>query len=165
MIPPGSSYGFLAQALISFIDEKLAEVRLPNKKGELEPIKVIDAYFDPEKYEDYDLPAVLIRTTAGGQSDGEHSEERSASVEIVLGTYLKDHGDHKFAVAVIDRIEQALLKQRIIDHKYRLKLPLNWAVPESTEQPWPYWWATMTANYYLPSIAEVKNEDGEEIDI
>ncbi|MEN6372215.1 MAG: hypothetical protein ABFD64_09415 [Armatimonadota bacterium] len=161
-IAPGASYEHLAKAIIARIKSVTTEVLLPNKEGEIVALKVIRSYFDPKSYEKYDLPAILVRVTAGSQNE---SEERTASVEIILGAFLKDYGDDEFLISIIERIEQDLLSQRILDHKYRLQMPLNWSVLDSTEQPWPYWFATMTASYYLPSIAEVRNEDGEGFDI
>lgn len=161
-IAPGASYEHLANAVILRIRSVTTEVRLPNKEGEIVPLKVIRSYFDPKSYDQYDLPAILVRVTAGGQNE---SEERAASVEINFGAYLKDYGDDEYLVSIIERIEQSLLSQRILDHRYRLQMPLNWTVLDSTEQPWPYWWASMTASYYMPAIAEVKNEDGEGFDI
>lgn len=158
---PGSSHAYLNQAIASRIEIALTEVRLPDKTGELVPIKIISAYFDPDNYEDIPLPAVLHRTTAGVQQKGDDGEERIGTVEIALGIRLKEYGDDEYAVSIMERIEHVLLKQRILDRKYRLQLPLSWTILDKLEQPWPYWWATMTATYLLPTIAEVYDENEE----
>lgn len=161
---PGASASDLLNCVRAMIAAALSDVWLPNKAGELVQVQAIRTYFDPENYENYDLPAVLIRFTGSSQIRGDAGEERVGTLEIVLGVFLEEYGDDEFAVSIMERIEQLLLGQRVVQGRYRLQLPLSWAVPERTAQPWPYWWATMTANYYLPAIAEVKDENEEPIE-
>ncbi|MHB0998211.1 MAG: hypothetical protein ACYC27_03115 [Armatimonadota bacterium] len=162
---PGASSEYLLQAVIERIGDELEEVVLPNKKGELVTVNVIRSYFDPKAYEDYELPAVLVRYTGTTQQKGDSDEERVASVEIVLGVYLAEYGDDQYAVSLMERIEQNLLARRILDRKYKLVLPLSWTVADVSEQPWPYWFASMSASFYMPAVSDVANEDGEPFEI
>jgi len=159
---PGSATEHLVPAVMERIESVLAEVRLPNKAGELVPVRVLRSYFNPAQEEEYELPAVLVRTTGGAQDSG---EERTASVEITLGVYLQEYADDEYATSVMERIHQHLLSQRILSGRYKLQLPLAWTVADVSQQPWPYWWAQMTATYYMPAIADVRDEAGQPFDI
>lgn len=164
---PGSAVESLVLAVMDRIESTLTEVRLPNKtgNGDLAAIPVRRSYFDPTKYEENDLPAVLVRAIGSTQEPGNNGEERTASVEIVLGTYMTESGDDEYAVSVMERIHQDLLAGRILDGRYRLQLPLGWTVADLSQQPWPYWWAQMTATYFIPAIAEVRDSYGQPLDI
>ncbi len=54
----------------------------------------------------------------------------------------------------LEHVRQYLLKNRIIDKKYWLQLPMESIVFDDQNQAWPQWRATMTAKYTVGQPVE-----------
>jgi len=151
---PGASSEYLLQAVLAVLTEETSEIRLQNKKRESVPLSIVRTYIDPTNYDDH-MPAVFVRFTGWTQErldDG--AEQRIGNVEITLGVFLEEYSADEWASSLMDRIGHRLLSNRIVDGKYRLVLPLTWTVNDNEDQPYPYWFATMPAAWYMPAIGE-----------
>lgn len=138
----------LAAKLQTLMDDYTAE----QPSGTL-PIKVYPGYF-PVRTDATEMNSglyVLVRQV----SDEDEKNKSSAIVEIGFSIYDEDpvHGWRSLFNA-LEHVRQYLLKNRIIDKKHWLQLPMETIVFDEQNQAWPQWRATMTAKYTISQPEE-----------
>lgn len=141
------------------IEDELEEILLPNANDELVKPSIASNYFDPRSYEDYELPGIVVRAIGGEQIEASGAEERSVNIEIIIGLYISEAGDEEYAYSLVDRVYNLLLRQRIIGGTYKLVMPISWSTSPASDQPYPYWYAAISAQYYMPAVTQEINKE------
>lgn len=144
---------------INFMDSMAAKLQLlmddyttEQPSGTL-PIKVYPGYF-PVKTNATEMNSalyVLVKQVV----DESEKVKSYAIVEIGFSIYDEDpvYGWRSLFNA-LEHVRQYLLKNRIIDKKYWLHLPMETIAFDDQNQAWPQWRATMTAKYTISQPEE-----------
>ena len=117
------------------------------------PIKVYPGYF-PVRTDATEMNSalyVLVKQVV----DESEKVKSYAIVEIGFSIYDEDpvYGWRSLFNA-LEHVRQYLLKNRIIDKKHWLQLPMETIVFDDQSQAWPQWRATMTAKYTVGQPVE-----------
>lgn len=117
------------------------------------PIKVYPGYF-PVRTDASEINSALY-VLVKQVMDEEGNKESSAVVEIGFSIYDEDplHG-WRSLFNVLEHVRQYLLKNRIIDKKHWLQLPVETIVFDDQSQAWPQWRATITTKYTISQPEE-----------
>lgn len=136
-------------ALQKFLQQALADdvligdaVRPPAVHLGSLPSKTADNRDDPV------YPLIIIRPIEG-DSDKDTS---TVQVKLIFGTQSED--DHGFidVLHLMERVRILLMRERIIDKKYRIEPNWKWGLPE--EQPEPQWLCYAITTWQLPQIRQ-----------
>lgn len=134
----------LMMALKSFLETALADdaTTIPAVHLGLLPPKTADTRNDPV------YPLILILPVDGKSS----SEGSTAQIKLRFGTQSEDDAGFIDVLNLLERVRILLLRQRIIDKKYRITNEWSWHFFE--DQPVPQWAAELTTNWDLPPIRQ-----------
>ncbi len=117
------------------------------------PVKVYPGYF-PVRTDATEMNSamyVLVKQVV----DESEKVKSYAIVEIGFSIYDDDPVDGWRSIYnALEHVRQYLLKNRIIDRKHWLQLPMETIVFDEQNQAWPQWWATMTAKYTVGQPVE-----------
>lgn len=117
------------------------------------PIKVYPGYF-PVRTDATEMNSAMYVLVKQVLDDTEKIKS-SAIVEIGFSIYDEDPVDGwRSLYNALEHVRQYLLKNRIIDKKHWLQLPMETLVFDDQNQAWPQWRATMTAKYTVGQPAE-----------
>lgn len=98
------------------------------------------------------FPLIIIRPMEG---DSDNSESR-AKVKLLFGTQSEDDSGFIEVLNLMERVRIILMRQRIIDKKFRIEPDWKWRFLE--DQPEPQWICQAETTWTLPQIRqEVKN--------
>lgn len=103
------------------------------------------------------IPYIILRLLHGADEQIEGSNEKSTvKVRMIIAT----RGDnceesYKAAINVIDRLRISLLKDRVIDRKYTLKMPVEYVVYEDDTGPFTI--GEIITTWEIPSIRQEVN--------
>lgn len=126
----------LIKALREYLEQAVADFRLPVKNGEPRAPRIYNGYLPPKRSgQGDDFPFVLVRPDAG-ETDGEETE---VTISIVVGCYTEEFDGHEICLNIMQRIRHALftLENGILANKYVLHTPFKWRNYE--DQPYPLW--------------------------
>ena len=117
------------------------------------PIKVYPGYFPRRTNATENNSGMYVLAT---QIVDENEKVKSyAIVEIGFSIYDDDPVDGWRSVYnALEHVRQYLLKNRMIDKKHWLQLPMETIVFDDQNQAWPQWRATMTAKYTVGQPVE-----------
>lgn len=139
----------LIMALEKFLQQALADdvligdaVRPPAVHLGALPSKTADNRDDPV------FPLIVIRPMEG-DSDKESS---SAQVKLIFGTQSEDSSGFIDVLNLMERVRIILMRQRIIDKKYRIDPSWKWKFLE--DQPEPQWICWAITTWQLPQIRQ-----------
>lgn len=113
-----------------------------------------------------DYPFIVLRPATG--EDGDDGSE--ITIKIICGIQTKEDAAPIEAGVndiqnMLDRCRRILLKNRILDKKYRLNLPLTWSNGDDTDkdhnQPHPYYVGVITTRWQMPAVVELLTQEGE----
>lgn len=127
-------------------------------KGSKKPV-VIDGYLPPKRTsEGDDYPFVIVRPVKGAADD----DSCTCTVQIAVGVLDADSDGYGTALEMVRTILNGLmtLKDRRLDDRYNLSLPVSWEVPQ--EQPYPAWVGMLTTVWSYPA-PQLDFSDTEEI--
>lgn len=98
------------------------------------------------------FPYIAVRVNEV-HDDADDRNESTATVHIIIGTYCTANDDGWLEIVnLLESTRQAMLKQRTIANKVRLRGALDAVIP--SEQPRPVWVAVLTATYSIKDIRE-----------
>lgn len=98
------------------------------------------------------FPLIIVRPMEG---DGDDKESR-AQVKLLFGTQSEDDSGFIDVLNLMERVRILLMKQRIIDKKFRIESNWKWQFLE--DQPEPQWICQAVTTWTLPPIRqEVKH--------
>ena len=117
------------------------------------PIKVYPGYF-PRRTNATEMNSAMYVLVTQVVDESEKAKSY-AIVEIGFSIYDEDpvYGWRSLFNA-LEHVRQYLLKNRIIDKKHWLQLPMETIVLDDQNQAWPQWRATMTAKYTVGQPVE-----------
>lgn len=136
----------LTESLRAFIEQSVADYRLPVKNGEPRAPRVFNGYLPPKRsgYDD-DFPFVVVRPDSGEVD----TEQTTVSVSIVIGCYTEEFDGHEHCLNVMSRIRNALtmMENNTLANRYVLSYPISWSVLE--DQPYPQWQLDMETKWTM----------------
>ncbi|MDO4301780.1 MAG: hypothetical protein Q4D26_10365 [Clostridia bacterium] len=104
------------------------------------------------------IPYIILRLLTGKDEQKESEEENSTiKVRLIAATYSEDSEKGYIDVMnVIDRLRIELLKNRVLNNKYTLKLPLEYIIYE--DDTGPYSIGEIITTWEIPSIRQEVNK-------
>ena len=155
----------LCRALRKFVAEATKGVQMPDEKGVMRPLTVVDGYLDRSGEDP--SPFVLIRP----KSVSAEEEMTTGKVELIvvcrnegkdhLGDITRPMSGYEDCLTIVHRIRRALmtLPNRVLDRRYVLSLPVSWTVHDADR--FPYWQVDMTTSWewHSPVITETLGEE------
>ena len=93
-------------------------------------------------------PLIIIRPIEG-DSD---KDEATARVKLIFGTQSEDDSGFVDVLNLMERVRILLMRQRIIDKKYRIESSWKWTFME--DQPEPQWVCHAITTWTLPQIRQ-----------
>ncbi|WP_295280375.1 hypothetical protein [Veillonella sp.] len=98
------------------------------------------------------FPYIAVRVNEV-HDDADDNNESTATVHIIIGTYCEANDDGWLEIVnLVESTRRAMLKQRTIAKKFRLRGALDAVIP--SEQPRPIWVAVLTATYTIREVEE-----------
>lgn len=162
----------LMRSLKRRIEAVVQDYRLYDEAG-VPRVPVIFAGYPPNKQtiDEVDAPNIIIRAIDGNIAREGNFELETVTVLIAAMVYQESardpgepdtgpvtkHSGWDAVMQMLTRIRQSLLKNRMLDSRYELALPLKWDIPQ--EQPEPQWYGFITAKFQM---IVPENEDYEE---
>lgn len=140
----------LLDALADFLRQANQDYRLEDETVQDNPLLVVPGYLKRrETATETFYPHIAARLIKGDDTvDGS-----TASVRLYFGTYSENVADGwRELYNLMEHSRQALLKQRTIASRFRLKLPVHWEMVE--DQPYPEWVGTMDLIYEIAQPQE-----------
>lgn len=134
--------------LLKAIQEYIQELVSDNVQG----IPSVHIGFLPQKNRENaeisEFPFIIIRPAV---REDQHDSSR-VTVKLVFGVKSEDQQGFIDLFNIMEQVRIALLKQRIINRRYRMELPFKWEFFD--EQPYPEWYGQATTIWTLPAIQE-----------
>lgn len=140
----------LLDALADFLRAANKDYRLEDEAAKDNPLLVVPGYLKRrENTAQIFYPHIVPRLMKGDDAvDGS-----TAIVRLYFGTYSEDAADGwRELYNLMEHSRQALLKQRTIASRFRLKLPVHWEMLE--DQSYPEWVGTMDLIYEIAQPQE-----------
>lgn len=138
----------LMMAIKDFLKKELADdaATIPAVHLGALPSKTAENRNDPV------FPLIIVRPMEG---DGDDKESR-AQVKLLFGTQSEDDSGFIDVLNLMERVRILLMKQRIIEKKFRIESNWKWQFLE--DQPEPQWICQAVTTWTLPPIRqEVKH--------
>jgi len=95
-----------------------------------------------------DYPLIIIRPIEGDSDN----DAASAKVKLIFGTQSDDDSGFIDVLNLMERVRILLMRQRIIDKKYRIEPSWKWTFME--EQPEPQWICQAITTWTLPQMRQ-----------
>lgn len=149
----------LLDSLKEFCEDTLKELVLPVHSPPNAPVtrvpKVYKMRLPSQSMSTKAVPYVLLQAITGAdtQAEGE-SPESECRVRIVTCCYDEDDSEGAMQVLnVLTRLRTAFLRQRVIEKKFTLQMPLEWLIyPADVENTGHYHIGEMMTIWEMPTI-------------
>lgn len=140
----------LLDELAAFLRKVNKDYRLTDEAVKENPLLVVPGYLKRrENAVETFYPHIVPRLIKGDDT----TDGSVANVRVYFGTYAEDVNEGwRELYNLMEHSRQALLKQRTIVNRFRLKLPVHWEMVE--EQPYPAWVGTMDLSYEIAQPQE-----------
>lgn len=140
----------LCSAIEEHVARAVADLRMTHPHGDPRAPAVVHGYLPPKKrgVDDEDAPFIIVRPVEGSDTD----DGSTVSVAIIFSAYAEDERGVDEVLVALQRVRIALLEERVIEKRFRLRLPLDWRVYE--DQPAPYWMAAIVTRWDYPATLE-----------
>ncbi|MEK3749426.1 hypothetical protein NYE25_14375 [Paenibacillus sp. FSL E2-8871] len=138
----------LMMAIKEFLKKELADdaATIPAVHLGALPSKTAENRNDPV------FPLIIVRPMDGDSDD----KESRAQVKLLFGTQSDDDSGFIDVLNLMERVRILLMRQRIIDKKFRIESNWKWQFLE--DQPEPQWICQAITTWTLPQIRqEVKH--------
>lgn len=145
----------LQLALVEEIKALFADTRLKNTKGEEVAMNVYSQFVPGKRsdQEDDPFPYAIVRVQEGNLSA--LTEPETCNVLIFFGFWddSLDFQGYKDVLNAITRLKIHLFAKKIIDKRYRISYPFDWAIDED-EKNHPYYFGGMQTTWELPQVQQ-----------
>ncbi|MEK4882643.1 MULTISPECIES: hypothetical protein [Paenibacillus] len=138
----------LMMAIKEFLKKELADeaATIPAVHLGALPSKTAENRDDPV------FPLIIVRPMEGDSDD----KESRAQVKLLFGTQSDDDSGFVDVLNLMERVRILLMRQRVIDKKFRIESNWKWQFLE--DQPEPQWICQAVTTWTLPQIRqEVKH--------
>lgn len=153
----------LLRALCDFLRELLAEyAAAKGDGGQFTAPRVFEWYLpfkNPKAPEKIDFPYVVARIVSGEDSQ-DPNVGSTVQVHLSFGVYdeservdgfLRPSGAYDL-INLMEHVRIGLLRQLVIDNRFRIEKPYKWSIPE--EQPYPLWVGEATTSWTVQIVTE-----------
>ncbi|MDR7318913.1 hypothetical protein [Brevibacillus nitrificans] len=145
----------LQEALINEIRALFADSRFKNSKGEEVELNVYPQFL-PAKRSDEDndhFPYAIVRVQEGNIPTVTDAETCNVLIFFGLWDDTLDFQGYKDVLNVITHLKIHLFKKRIIDQRYRIEYPFDWAIDEDDSNH-PYYFGGAQTTWTLPVVQQ-----------
>ncbi|WP_449602453.1 hypothetical protein [Paenibacillus sp. Marseille-Q9583] len=134
----------LMMAIKEFLKNELADdaATIPAVHLGALPSKTAENRNDPV------FPLIIVRPMEGDSDD----KESRAQVKLLFGTQSDDDSGFVDVLNLMERVRMLLMRQRIIDKKFRIEPNWKWQFLE--DQPEPQWICQAITTWTLPQIRQ-----------
>lgn len=94
------------------------------------------------------FPLIIIRPVEGSSAGAENLVQ----VKLTFGTQSADDAGFVDCLNLMERVRTLLLRERIIERKYKIDEDWKWKFLE--DQPYPYWLCQAITTWHLPQIRQ-----------
>ena len=139
----------LLDALVERVKDEVKNLLLKNINNEKVPVKVYPQHLPNKGKNNEDpYPCIIVRLAAGGLSDS--NEPGVTTVQFIIGVVDRDSSNQGYrdAVNTANKINESLHKNPVIENRYELTLPINWAYND--EDADPYYFVGLETNWKTP---------------
>ncbi|CAJ1003881.1 hypothetical protein [Brevibacillus aydinogluensis] len=148
----------LQKALAEEVRALFSDTRFKNTKGEEVALRVYEQFL-PGQLSDEDIdhfPYAIVRVQEGSISA--LSEPETCNVLIFFGFWNNslDFQGYKDVLNAITRLKIHLFSKRILDSRYRITYPFDWAIDEE-EKNHPYYFGGVQTTWELPQVQQEVN--------
>lgn len=142
----------LAAELAKFLEQAHEAYTPSDPKIAGRRMQCIPGYLPERTAQTAVFPYIAVRVNEV-HDDADDRNESTATVNIIIGTYCTANDDGWLEIVnLLESTRRAMLKQRTIANKFRLRGALDAVIP--SEQPRPVWVAVLTATYSIKDIRE-----------
>ena len=148
----------LQDMLVERVENEFKDFRLKNINNERVPINVYPQHLPNKSKDDKDpYPCIIVRLANGNNADIE--EPATTTIQIIIGVVDRDSNNQGYrdALTVSNRIIESLKRNPMINGKYELTLPINWAYNDEDAEP--YFFAGLETNWRTPNYIREDVED------
>lgn len=150
----GTPY-LLQEALVKEIRALFADARFKNTKGKEVELNVYSQFLPAKRAgQDADpFPYAIVRVQDGNLSA--LSEPETCNVFIFFGVWddSLDFQGYKDVLNAITRLKIHLFAKQIIDKRYQITYPFDWAIDED-EKNHPYYFGGAQTTWKLPQVQQ-----------
>ena len=150
----------LQDELILRMKKEFEHLKLKNLENDKAPINIFSQHLPAKsKKEDIDpYPCIIVRLTNGSSMDVD--DPNSTTIQFIIGVVDRDSSNQGYrdALTVANRICKNLQKNPMVDKRYELQLPINWAYNDEDAEP--YYFAGIETRWSNPGYLR---EDVEEL--
>jgi len=153
VIPTDLQAGLKERLLIAFSD-----TLFNSPSGDRVHLNIFEQNLPQKSDKDQDLfPFVIVKLLEGEQK-GEQ-DENVTTVGFVIGTFDDDNQNQGYrdVTQIINKIEEVLKKEPVINRQFTLKYPLKWRILE--EETDPYYYGAVETNWEMPAYDRQDLED------
>lgn len=123
-----------------------------NPKDEYVPLNIYSQHLPAKdkKKESSEFPYLIVRLADGTDSDPH--DPNSTKILFIAGVYDRhnNHQGYRDAILIIQTIYESLKRDPVVDKRFELTYPINWAYhDEDTE---PYFFAGLETNWEIPKV-------------
>ena len=151
----------LQDSLVERVKKEFENLRLKNIKNERVPINVYPQHLPNKRKEDKDdidpYPCIIVRMANGSNTEGE--DPGITTIQFIVGVVDRDSSNQGYrdALMVANKISESLVRNPLVDSKYELILPINWAYNDEDAEP--YFFAGLETNWRTPNYLREDVED------
>ena len=122
------------------------------KKITVYPQHIPDENFSSDEY----YPLIIVSAQKIDDDEGGTINDSTVDIGLTFGVYGDDENAWRDLLNIMESVRQAVLKNRTINRRHRLILPLKWEVIEA--QPYPFWFGYGTLKYTIAQPVEEQTE-------
>lgn len=145
----------LQEALVKEIRALFACARFKNTKGEEVELNVFSQFLPAKRAgQDTDhFPYAIVRVQEGNIPSVTDAEACNVMVFFGLWDDSLDYQGYKDVLNAITRLKIHLFSKRIIDRRYRIEYPFDWAIDQDDSNH-PYYFGGAQTTWVLPQVQQ-----------
>ncbi|NEZ43732.1 hypothetical protein [Paenibacillus alvei] len=159
----------LLKALKKFLQQTVSEyASSQGEGGRFRTPEVFDWYLpfkNGKISEKIDFPYIIPRIDKADQVNKDGELRYTVKVDLSFGVYCEGKDENGLVIPdgsydllnLMEHVQIALFRQKIIENKYLIEEPYSWFIPE--EQPYPLWVGQATSLWTLPPITPERGVD------
>ena len=144
----------LIDSLADIIRDAVKDYTLAIEGQQEKQITVYTQHIPDENFNnDQYYPLIIVSAQQiDDNEDGGKMNDSTVKVGVTFGVYGADENAWRDLMNIMESVRQAVLKNRTVNRRHRLILPLKWETIEA--QPYPFWFGYGTLKYTIAQPVE-----------
>lgn len=143
------------------LENAFSDTLFNSPSGDRVHLNIFEQNLPQKSDKDQDLfPFVIVKLLEGEQKgEQDEQDENITTVGFVIGTFDDDNQNQGYrdVTQIINKIEEVLKKEPVINRQFTLKYPLKWRILE--EETAPYYYGAVETNWKMPAYDRQDLED------